>query len=303
MSDAGLQAGGLRMSYLSAMASPPAWMADRELRDVADAIAASTGAESNQFFGRVVRRSIDEVIDGPRTGRWDFDQLEKTEKTYVGTKVEIVLRTDLGAERGRRLDCRFDDVDFDIKWAMNSTWQIPREAIGELCLCLGGRDDLKYFQVGLVRCREAYLNPGQNRDGKKTLSAIGRAAMMMLVDVAEIPPNFVASMDPATRERVMSEPTIQRRVTRLFKELPGVAIPRDAVRTVAQTEGDPMRRLRADKHAGDPLQGMKVLSAKYNNVLAQALGYPRLERDEFIGVEASEIAQLSAGDRARLPGN
>ncbi|MFN8151440.1 MAG: NaeI family type II restriction endonuclease [Solirubrobacterales bacterium] len=50
----------------------------------------ATAPDPERLFGGVIRQSIDEVLDGPRTGRWGFEQLEKTEKTYVGTKIEIV---------------------------------------------------------------------------------------------------------------------------------------------------------------------------------------------------------------------
>ena len=38
------------------------------------------------------RSAIDEVIDTARTGRYFLSDLEKTEKTYLGTKFEILLR-------------------------------------------------------------------------------------------------------------------------------------------------------------------------------------------------------------------
>ena len=43
-----------------------------------------------------------------------------------------------------------------------------QEAIGHLCLCVGGLKGLTQFQVGLVRCRPEFLNVGQNRDRKRT---------------------------------------------------------------------------------------------------------------------------------------
>lgn len=252
------------------------------------------------FFGRIIRQSIDEVLDGPRTGRWGFDQLEKTEKTYVGTKLEIVLRTALGLERGTKLDLVIEGRQVDVKWAMTSAWQIPREAVGELCLCVGGLDDVTYFRVGVVRCDVTLLNLGRNQDGKATLSSAGRAAMRMLVVSAPVPPNFVAEMNPHLRTAITNEPTIQRRITRLFRELPGTPIPRDAVRTIARTEGDPMRRLRADAHASDPLEGMKVLSSKYGNAVVEALGYPRLAKDEFMSVPLDVLQGLPEHLRAAV---
>src|SRR3954451_9401956 len=105
---------------------------DSELEQVVDWLMRRTG-DPVAFFGGVLRQSIDEVLDGPRTGRWDFAQLEKTEKTYVGTKVEIVVRDALGLERGPKLDLEIEGHHVDTKWAMNSAWQIPREAFEELC--------------------------------------------------------------------------------------------------------------------------------------------------------------------------
>lgn len=249
-------------------------------------------ANPEEFFGQILRRSIDEVLDGPRTGRWDFSQLEKTEKTYVGTKVEIVLRTELGLDPGGFMDLEIEGHPMDVKWAMDSGWQIPREAVDQLCLCLGGRRKLQYFQVGLVRCRADHLNFGSNQDGKKTLSSVGREAMTMLVGEAPTPSNFVADMDSTLRSAVMAEGTIQARVTRLFRELPYTPISRNAIRTIARTEGDPMRRLRADSHAADPLGGMKILSAKYGNRTVEALGHQRLAKDEFMSVPAEDVPRL-----------
>jgi hypothetical protein len=252
-------------------------------------------------FGRAIRQSIDEVLDGPRTGRWAFDQLEKTEKTYVGTKLEIVVRTSLGLEPGTVLDLDVEGQPVDIKWGMNSGWQIPEEAVGRICLCIGGLRKLSRFQVGVVRCRPEYLNEGANRDRKKTLSAAGRAAIRFLVPPTPLPDNFVARMDPAVRAEVMGEPTIQTRVTRLFTALPRTPIPRDAIATVARTTGDPMRRVRADSWAGDPLDGVRILSAKYGNAVIEALGYPRLGSNEFISIPRREIDGLSEQKRRSLP--
>jgi Restriction endonuclease NaeI len=41
---------------------------------------------------RLLRQAIDEVIDSYRSSRFTVAELEKTEKTYLGTKIEILLR-------------------------------------------------------------------------------------------------------------------------------------------------------------------------------------------------------------------
>ncbi|MCA1832554.1 MAG: NaeI family type II restriction endonuclease [Actinomycetota bacterium] len=273
---------------------------DEALERVVARLGELAGPDPGELFGRAIRQSIDEVLDGPRTGRWDFSQLEKTEKTYVGTKVEIVVRTSLGLERGPRFDLEIEGYGLDTKWAMGSVWQIPREAVNELCLCIGGLDQMTRFQVGVVRCAEEHLNAGENRDRKRTISALGRAAMHFLVEPSPLPGNFVAEMDPEIRAEVMAERTIQARVATLFRRVPYTAIPRGAVATVARTTGDPMRRLRQDTGANDPLQGMRILSAKYGKGIVEALGHAPLEANHFMAVSESDIEALPARVRRRL---
>ncbi len=273
----------------------------RSLQGVADRVEALAGPDSVEKFGKVIRQSIDEVLDGPRTGRWDIEQLEKTEKTYVGTKLEIILRDALGLQRGTKLDLEIDGIHLDVKWAKDSSWQIPREAIDQICLCVGGRKKMSRFQVGVVRCSVSNLNLGKNQDKKRTLSVAGRAAMRMLVADAPMPSNFVADMDPDLRFVVMAEPTIQRRITRLFKGVPYQPVPRGAVETIAKTTGDPMRRVRADANVDDVLDGMRILSASYANKAIEALGHPKLERGYFMSVPQVDLEALSVEARKGIP--
>lgn len=273
---------------------------DPGLERVVTRLADLAGDDPAALFGRAIRQSIDEVLDGPRTGRWDFAQLEKTEKTYVGTKVEIVVRAALELERGPKLDLEIEGHDVDTKWAMNSAWQIPKEAVGELCLCIGGLSGMTRFQVGVVRCTEENLNLGKNRDLKRTLSAAGRAAMVFLVEPTLMPINFLVEMDPEIRNEVMAHPHIQARVATLFLRLPYIPIPRGAVATVAQTTGDPMRRVRKDAQAGDPLQGMRILSSKFGKREVEALGLASMEPDHFMSVPQSDLDALPASIRRKL---
>jgi hypothetical protein len=277
------------------MAPDVAWIA------VESKLRALSGPDPVKKFGQAVRQAIDEVLDGPRTGRCRLAELAKTEKTYIGTKVEIVVRTALGLDQGPILDLEIEGHPVDIKWAMNSVWQIPLEAVGQLCLCIGGLDGVSRFQVGLIRCNGEWLNLGENRDRKRTISAVGRSEMSLLVPSSPLPINFVEQMDHATRIAVMGEPTIQTRVTRLFILLPRTPIPRNAIATVARTMGDPLRRVRADAWAGNPLGDMKILSARYGNPIVVALGYRPLERDEFMSVPKAEIDALPDSKRQALP--
>jgi len=84
----------------------------------------------------MLRQAIDEVIDTARSKRFTLSELEKTEKTYLGTKVEILLRNALGAERGRHMDLTIDGVEVDVKNTIGSAWTIPNEALGHVCILI-----------------------------------------------------------------------------------------------------------------------------------------------------------------------
>ena len=149
---------------------------DQDLLAVEKAIRAECRKQSKtpaELFGKIIRQSLDEAIDGPRTGRWDIDQLEKTEKTYVGTKIEIVARAALNLKQNSLLDSEIAGHPVDIKWSMRSAWQIPTEAVDQICLIIGTYKNGKKFKVGLIRCLEDRLNPGKNKDEKQTISEEG----------------------------------------------------------------------------------------------------------------------------------
>lgn len=102
------------------------------LRRLEAAIIRESGGRSrfNADVPLLFRQAIDEVIDTPRSGRFTLDELEKTEKTYIGTKIEILLRNYLRLQRGLKLDLLIDGVEVDVKNTVVSNWTIPSEAMG-----------------------------------------------------------------------------------------------------------------------------------------------------------------------------
>jgi hypothetical protein len=99
------------------------------------------------------RSAIDEVIDTARTGRHFFKQLEKTEKTYLGTKFEILLRDWLQVPRGVRLDLLIGEREVDVKSTTGggSGWMIPPEAIDQFCILLRVNEASAKCAFGLAR--------------------------------------------------------------------------------------------------------------------------------------------------------
>ncbi len=260
------------------------WVAAHPKRTKAD-----LGLEA--IFARAVRKAIDEVIDGARTGRYRYEELERQEKAYIGTRIEIIVRTEFGLEREGKLDTVIAGHAVDFKWSASGSWMIPREAVGEICLLLCGDEAGGTFSVGLVRCTEERLNKGKNQDSKGTLSKAGKKAIRWLVKDGMLPVNFLATLDPAVREAILSRPAGQARVREFFLRVTGRPVPREVIPTLA-IQLDPMRRVRKDKN--DRLGGMKILSGHYkvSRTAAEVLGYGALSRRDYLSVPTKALRTL-----------
>lgn len=225
----------------------------------------------------LLREVVDDVIQTPRTGRRSYDELEKTEKTYIGTRVEIMLRALLSLPRGR-LDAVVAGHDTDIKHTMGNNWMIPGEAIGHPCILVAADEDRARSYLGLIVARPEYLTQGEgNRDKKKTISAAGFAHIRWVFADHPYPPNFWRTIPAASVGRIVSGRTGNDRVMALFREVQDVPITRETVEGVARQK-DFMRRIRADGGRGTrdllAAEGILLLSGKYDGPLIRALGLP-----------------------------
>ena len=194
-------------------------------------------------FGAAIRRSFDEVFDGQRTGRYSLTQLSKVEKTYIGTKVEIVIQAEFGLQRGNRMDYLVDGEDVDAKWSIKSGgWMIPTEAVGELCLCMTADDDRSTFSVGIVRADEANLRTSVNKDKKRRFNDEGIAAMAWLANPDTLAENLLLHLSEETRSAILDyDLSGQQRVNQLFRRVHNKVVRREVVLTVAQQHDGPKR--------------------------------------------------------------
>lgn len=233
--------------------------------------------------GRALRTAFDEVIDAPRTGRYCIEQLEKTEKTYIGTKVEILLRKALLLERGRLLDNLIAGHEVDTKFTIKSDWMIPQEAMNQLCLLVRADDSKGICELGLLRMTPEVLGAGKNRDGKKSVSAAGKRQIRWLVQ-GPMPRNFMLDLEDTVRTRVLSQPSGRQRVRSLFMNATDVLIPRDVIEQLAQ-QRDAVKRAREMK-ATLAEEGFQVLCATYlaDREVMIANGFWPTERDEWLSL-------------------
>jgi len=263
---------------------------DQQLGRVVEFFLHQNGFEEQA--SKTLRRALDEVIDGMRTGRWAVSSLEKTEKTYIGTKVEILFKFDFDIPDGERLDTKIEGAEVDIKCTVLRDWMIPQEAIGELCLLVRIDDTRSKFWIGVIRADDGVLRKGQNRDKKVSISAEGKKSIQWIVDNGDLPKNLLAALDESVRAKIMSHRSGQLRVDELFRLVQGQIIPRVAIETVARQK-DPMKRAR-DSRKRLLAEGILVLGHQGREPgVAKTRGFPVPRKGEFIAIPEEESKGLA----------
>lgn len=233
----------------------------------------------------MLRECIDALINTPRTGRRDFIELEKVEKTFIGTHVEIVVRRYLRLEKGL-LDTVILGHDVDIKFTTGANWTIPPEAYNHPCLVIAADEERAVCYMGLVVIRPQIMHAGDgNRDEKRGISADGFQHILWLLIGHPYPPNFWRTVSQAAIDRITSARSGNERVTRLFEEVQDRPISRDVIDATARQK-DFTRRTRADNGRGsrDILleRGILLLSGTKHPQVIEALGLPFCRRGEYI---------------------
>lgn len=221
------------------------------------------------------RSAIDEVIDTARTGRFLLSDLEKTEKTYLGTKFEILLRDWMQVPRGVVLDLLIGGSEVDVKSTTGgkSGWMIPPEAIDQLCVLFRVNEQLSICAVGLARARPAYLRAGLNRDAKTSFSAAGTTNIWWLVRDFAYTPNFWTLISPELAKRIMAPRFGTHRLAVLFENCLETPISRVLIAAIA-AQDDYMKRLRRNGGARDVLaaKGIAILYSETDRALMHRLG-------------------------------
>lgn len=252
----------------------------------------------------VLRDTIDQLLDGRRSGRWDYTQLHKTEKTHMGTLVEINLHREFDFADGDVTDYKIDNIDVDCKFSQRiGGWEFGPEMVGQLCLVLWASDLESRWCAGVVRADQDVLRLVSNRDAKRRLTkeGVGRICWLWL-EHGRLAQNLLLHMEPAKRERIMSAkskrgPThVQARLSQLCREVHGSILRRTTVETVGWGADDPLKRMRSNGGAREALrpEGLLVLGHQDNDPrVAEALGLPVPHKGEFV---VARVAPASGSD-------
>jgi hypothetical protein len=122
-----------------------------------------------RHFPRIIRGSIDFVLDTPFTGRTGVSQLDSVEKGFIGLKIEHRLRHLLGVSKGRH-DLVVAGMDVDVKNTIGNSWMIGPEIYRHNVPCILTKvDDAdRRCSLGLIVARKKYLG-AENRDRKRSI--------------------------------------------------------------------------------------------------------------------------------------
>ncbi|WP_320782203.1 NaeI family type II restriction endonuclease [Streptomyces sp. CRN 30] len=215
---------------------------------------------AGERFAAVLRNTIDQLLNGEVTGRYDWKTLYKTERTHAGTLVEINLQREFIFDDGAVMDYRIDGIEVDCKYSQKfGGWMIPPESMGHLCLLVWADDYSSCWSAGLFRVRSDWLNRGTNRDAKLTLKAAYREDKVRWIwRNAPLPENVLLHMSPQDRDAVFALTSGQQRLNELFRRVQGRPIARNVVRTVAQQK-DYMKRVRGNGGSRSALKPEGIL--------------------------------------------
>ncbi|MCX4508847.1 NaeI family type II restriction endonuclease [Streptomyces sp. NBC_01619] len=246
---------------------------------------------TGQRFASVLRDTIDQLLNGEVTGRYDWNTLFKTEKTHAGTLVEINLQREFKFDDGVDMDYQVSGIDVDCKYSQQyGGWMIPPEAMGHLCLLVWADDYKSRWSAGLLRIRDEWLNRGNNRDMKLTVKAEHRNKILWIRHQAELPENVLLHMNPDDRAAVFARKSGQARLNELFRRVQGRRIGRNIVRSVAQQK-DYMKRVRGNGGSRSALRDEGILiMGDYDShkEIARGLGLPIPQEGEFVSIRVAQ---------------
>jgi hypothetical protein len=242
---------------------------------------------SGARFGAVLRRSLDLLYDGARTGRFRWAQLSRHEKTFLGVLVRQETAREFGLSDGDSLEFRLGDVEFNLAFSTTiGQWTVPQDGRDAVYLLIAGNEDSATVSASVVRATPDFLSR-PNGDQKSAFNSAGRAAMRWLCRQAPLPVNLLAGLSEEDADAIFSPRTGHHRIVELFRRVREQPIDRTTVETVAM-ERDATKRVR-DARGALRRRGILVLGGIHSQTYAKDLGLV-LNPDEWMSVQVTPFA-------------
>lgn len=278
--------------------------------------------DGRERFRWTLRDSLDELLDGQRTGRWCYQHLMKTEKTYLGTAIEINLTREFAVPEGDDLDWRIADAEVDCKFSRDmGGWEIPMEmyicadhgsqsaSTNHPALLVWLKDDTSEWAAGLLRITDNRLRwrpdkagnsvRAYNRDNKRRITEDAMRDVYWLWGgiQTDLPPNLFLQLPAVTRDKILPAGSSgQGRVNELFRYVQRRIIERQVVLTVGQQDDAPKRARDARNHLRS--NGIIILGHEEpHRRIATSLGLPAPHKGSWISTRVKPVTADAAHSR------
>jgi hypothetical protein len=200
--------------------------------------------------------------------------LDNVEKTFVGLKMEHLVRDMLDVPKGLR-DLVIDGIDVDVKNTTRDTWMIPQETYRteDAVLLIASEELTHRCWLGLMMARDAYLNI-PNNDKKRGVSSKAFQHILWLVEGATYPKSRWANINMDRFREIKKIKGGKKRAIAFFSENLGLPVHRDVIQSLL-LQHDYMKRIRRNGGARDVLKtkGIAVLSGIYDQEVLELLGF------------------------------
>ncbi len=233
----------------------------------------------------VIDGAVDHLLDPVHTGRYEWSELTKVEKTALADTVGHRLRREFDLTPGKRLDFKVAGHEVDVKFARrDGGWMFPPEGQGDLYLIVNADDEAGLWNVGLVRVLPELMRMGSNRDGKRGLSAEGRAAIRWIHRGAPLPEHALPHMPKDVVKDIFALKPAQARVEELFLRGVHRVVTKTDLKAVAM-QPDFAKRVRGARPRL-ATKGVLILAGDWPQDvdLANRLGLPPLARGTWVSI-------------------
>ncbi len=249
-------------------------------------------------LARALRSAIDDLLDGPSTGRLSWGELHKSERRNAAGVVEICLQREFGfpdgdgpcfSVGGANTVCAFSTSE--------GPWMTPPDK-GNVIVLAAWADDA----IGLCGLGAAEMQLKGRPTSVPTPAAISAQEVGETIWVhnnVQLPSNVLAQLSEIEEHRIRSKAPGQQRVNELFKVAQKRRISAAAIATVAMQK-DYMKRVRYNGGARSNLRkdGIIILGdTPAHQRIASALGLLVPSDGDFISVR---VALAAAGDPAAV---
>ncbi|MET9295730.1 NaeI family type II restriction endonuclease [Streptomyces sp. NPDC003077] len=249
---------------------------------------------SGRRMTAVLEHATEKLLDGELTGRFRWEELTKSEKAMTGQLVGNLMRHDFRFDTRGPLDFRIAGVDVDLEVTSGSTWIIPREAQGRVCMLVHLDHRRGVWSLGVVRATEELLLSGANKDGKRNLRRAGREVIEWVHKDSRLPVNVLNRLPAADLQTVLAQTTGQGRVNELFRVAQRQSVTLPVLATVAR-QRDAAKRAR-DARRILAAEGILVLNHRNSDPeIARALGLPVPERGTWVSVRLAPATEEERG--------